>query len=92
MKDDKSSKEEKISGACVDCNRNCCNQGIRGKWQYRNHGKAAGGGAVYGLGLIGAVIYFVGQATSFWLGALGILKAIVWPAILVYELLKFLVH
>lgn len=49
-----------------------------------------GGGAVYGLGIIGAAIYFIGKATTFWLGVLAILKAIVWPAFLVYELLKFL--
>jgi hypothetical protein len=46
--------------------------------------------AVYGLGFIGAVIYYIIQATSFWMGVLGILKAIVWPAILVYEALKAL--
>jgi len=45
-------------------------------------------GAVYGLGFIGAAIYFISQATSFWLGVLGLLKAIVWPAFLVYEALK----
>ena len=44
--------------------------------------------AVYGLGLIGAAIYFIMQATSFWMGVLGFLKAIVWPAFLVYEALK----
>ncbi|NJD58426.1 MAG: hypothetical protein C3F13_01010 [Anaerolineales bacterium] len=49
-----------------------------------------GGGAVYGLGLIGAWIYFIGQATTFWLGVLGFLKGIVWPIFLVYELLKYL--
>ena len=48
------------------------------------------GGAFYGLGFIGAAIYFVANATSFWTGVLGVLKAIVWPAFLVYELLKFL--
>lgn len=47
-------------------------------------------GAVYGLGFIGAIIYFIGHAASFWGGVLGILKAIVWPAFLVYELLKYL--
>jgi hypothetical protein len=46
--------------------------------------------AVYGLGLIGAWVYYIGQATTFWMGALGILKGIVWPAMLVYEMLKFL--
>ncbi len=44
--------------------------------------------AVYGLGFIGAVIYYILQATSFWMGVLGFLKAIVWPAFLVYEALK----
>lgn len=44
--------------------------------------------AVYGLGLIGAAIYFIAQATSFWMGVLGFLKAIVWPVFLVYAALK----
>jgi len=44
--------------------------------------------AVYGLGLIGAAIYFISTATSFWIGVLGFLKAIVWPAFLVYEAFK----
>ena len=47
-------------------------------------------GAVYGLGLIGAAIYFISHATSFWLGVLGFLKAIVWPVLLVYEAFKHL--
>lgn len=47
-------------------------------------------GAVYGLGLIGAAIYFISHASTFWMGVLGILKAIVWPAYLVYEALKSL--
>lgn len=47
-------------------------------------------GAVYGMGLIGALIYFVQHATTFWAGLLGILKAIVWPAILVYDIFGFL--
>jgi len=44
--------------------------------------------AVYGLGFIGAAIYFISQATTFWTGVLGFLKALVWPAFLVYEALK----
>lgn len=50
--------------------------------------KSAPCGAIYGLGLIGAAIYFIAQATSFWAGVLGFLKAIIWPAIMVYELFK----
>jgi hypothetical protein len=52
--------------------------------------KNAHSGAVYGLGFIGAAIYFISNATSFWMGVLGFLKAIVWPAFLVYEALKHL--
>ena len=48
------------------------------------------GGAVYGLGFIGAAIYYISHAVGFWAGVLGFLKALVWPAFLVYELLKFL--
>ena len=46
-------------------------------------------GAVYGLGLIGAAVYFIMHATCFWAGVLGVLKAIVWPAFLVFEAFKY---
>jgi hypothetical protein len=46
--------------------------------------------AVYGLGLIGALVYYISHATTFMIGVLGFLKAIVWPAMLVYEALKYL--
>jgi hypothetical protein len=44
--------------------------------------------AIYGLGLIGAAVYFISHATSFWMGVLGFLKAIVWPAFLIYQAFK----
>jgi len=47
-------------------------------------------GAVYGLGLIGAAIYYIGAATTFGIGLLGFLKALVWPVFLVMEALKSL--
>ena len=53
---------------------------------YRN----GASGAVYGFGLIGAWVYYLTHAATFWLGVLGILKGIVWPAMLVYEALKYL--
>lgn len=49
---------------------------------------SAPSGAVYGLGFIGAAIYFISHAASFWAGVLGFLKAMVWPAFLVYEAFK----
>jgi hypothetical protein len=48
------------------------------------------GGIAYFLGVIGAAVYYISAATSFWAGVLGFLKALVWPAFLVFELLKFL--
>ena len=45
---------------------------------------------VYGMGLIGAWVYYLSHAATFWMGALGIVKGIFWPAMLVYECLKFL--
>ena len=50
----------------------------------------ASSNAVYGLGLIGAAIYYISAATGFWAGVLGFLKAIVWPVFLVFEALKSL--
>jgi len=46
--------------------------------------------AVYGLGLIGSAVYFISTATGFWMGLLGVLKAIVWPAFLVFDAFKAL--
>ena len=54
----------------------------------RQNGPAAGGGAVYGLGMIGAIVYFFGSAETGRDYVLAIPKASVWPALLVYKLLK----
>ena len=51
---------------------------------------ANGGNAVYGLGFIGAAIYFISSASGFWAGVVGFLKAIVWPVFLVMDAFKFL--
>jgi len=77
--------EEAVKAVAEECktNKKDCGCG------HKHHGHAASGGAVYGLGLIGAAVYFIQQADSFWMGLLGILKAIIWPAMLVYEALKY---
>ena len=48
------------------------------------------GTIVYALGLVGASVYFISNATTFWMGVVGFLKALVWPAFLVYQLFQFL--
>lgn len=56
----------------------------------RNVYKSRGSDAIYCIGLLGAWYYYLTTATSFGMGLLGILKGIFWPAILVYEAMKFL--
>ncbi len=56
----------------------------------KNYKQNAPSNAIYGLGFIGAAVYYISAATSFWMGVLGFLKAMVWPVFLVYEALKSL--
>jgi len=48
------------------------------------------GGCFYFLGFLGAAIYYISAASSFWGGVLGFLMALIWPLFLVLELFKFL--
>jgi hypothetical protein len=48
------------------------------------------GGAVYGLGLIGALVWYWRQADGVGGHVVGVLKAVVWPAFLVYEAFEVL--
>ena len=47
-------------------------------------------GAVYGLGVIGACIYYISRGITTQQKVLGFLKALVWPVFLVKQLLEFL--
>ena len=62
---------------------------MRKKWFMckDNKMKCKCGGGIYFLGFIGAAVYYIQQANGFWMGVLGFLKALVWPAFLVYKLL-----
>jgi hypothetical protein len=46
--------------------------------------------AVYGLGMIGAWIFYIGRARTPKDKVIGFLKGFVWPVFLVYEVLKLL--
>lgn len=52
-------------------------------------GGASGGGA-YFMGMIGSAVFWVQQSDGFWpiIGAL--LKALVWPAFVIYDLLQYI--
>ena len=56
----------------------------------KNHSSSGIAGAAYFIAFIGAAVYYIQQATTFWIGVLGFLKALVWPAFLIYNLLEFL--
>jgi hypothetical protein len=68
-------------------------RGMHGFWC--KHGKedkgnchcGACGGGFYFLGFVGAAVYYLQQSPTFWAGIVGLLKALVWPAFLVYKLL-----
>lgn len=53
----------------------------------KNH---AGSGAIYGLGIIGALIYFLQNANSIWDAIIGVIWAIFWPAVVLYHVLGLL--
>ena len=73
-----------------NCGENCaCTQGAHCNPHKRYY--AHGGNAVYSLGMIGTAVYYITTAATFGAGVLGVLKAIVWPAFLVYYALQLLV-
>ncbi len=52
--------------------------------------RSGSGDAVYGIGIIGAWVYYFKRASTNQERALGFAKGLVWPAFLVYVLLVFL--
>lgn len=55
-----------------------------------NNNCAAGGGALYALGIFGAWVYFWQQADSFWEHVGAIVQGLLWPAFMVFDLFQFL--
>ena len=49
---------------------------------------AAGGGAIYGLGIFGALVYFWQAADSFWEYVLAVFQGLFWPAFMVYQVFE----
>lgn len=47
-------------------------------------------GGAYFLTIVGAAVYFLQNAASFWGGVLALLKALVWPAFAIYRVLELL--
>lgn len=45
---------------------------------------------IYGIGIFGALIYFIQHATSFTEGLVGVIYSVFWPAVIVYKALEIL--
>lgn len=76
--------EDMENKCCQDCK---C---VVKKCHHHYRGGCNESSALYGLGVIGAIFYFVSQTTGFWPVIVAVLKAIVWPAFVVYKLLGIL--
>ena len=50
-----------------------------------NAGAAAGSGALYGLGIFGAFVYYWQQADGLWEHLYAFFEAVFWPAYMVYS-------
>lgn len=48
----------------------------------------AGSGAIYGIGVLGALVYFFQHASSFTDVLIGIIYSLFWPAVIVYKVLE----
>jgi len=82
--------EQKIESGFKEIFEREKKKGTFGKSRCKTKVHESCGGAVYGLGLMGALIYYISTAAGFWNGCLGVLKALLWPGFLVFELLRFL--
>lgn len=47
-------------------------------------------GGIYCIGFLGALVYYIQHATSFWAGVVGIFQALFWPAMVLYKVLELL--
>jgi len=61
--------------------KDCCN---------KNNNACAPSSAVYGLGFVGALVYYLQHAANFQEGLMGLFKALLWPALLIYKLVETL--
>jgi len=62
---------------------------------HKHHGGGGGNpagvcGGAYGLAFVGAAVYFIQHAQSFWGGVLGFFEAVIWPAVVMYKVLELL--
>ncbi len=72
----------------IQTNSDCCSKMTSKKHSCYHHQPSSN--AIYGLGIIGALFYFLSHATTFAMVLIGIGKSVFWPAILMFKLLTYL--
>lgn len=58
------------------------------KMNWSKGGSSGSSGAVYFLGFVGALVYYMQLATNFSEVVIGFIKALIWPATIIYKLLE----
>ena len=93
-------EEKKAEEKC--CEEKCCEEknqpenDCKGHHGRHKHGRGgmnnSGGtcGMMYCFTVIGAAIFFIKHATTFWGGVVGFLKALVWPVFVIMKILELL--
>ena len=76
--------------ACQCCGKSAYYGGYHPRWSHWGRPEKHGGNAVYGIGMVGAFIYYVQNAHTFGVVLYGLLKAVLWPGFLIFEVLKYL--
>jgi len=56
----------------------------------RGNAGAASGGAIYGLGIFGAWVWFFQQANTFWGFVLAFFQGVFWPAFMIHDVFRVL--
>ena len=64
----------------------CC-QDVFKRGKHHDHCNCNQSSALYGLGVIGALFYFLQNAATFTAVIIGIFKAIFWPAFIIFRVL-----
>ena len=76
---------KKLKGGNMVKAKEKCDEEMWKMKKYHPRSRSMMGGGIYFLAFIGSALYFIQQSDSFWMGVLGVLKALVWPAMLIYK-------
>ncbi len=68
-------------------NSKCCQDVFKHGKHHHSHCNCGQSSALYGLGVIGALFYFLQNAATFTAVIVGIFKAVFWPAFVIFRVL-----